>query len=242
MDSTQTVRREELLRKIDRVTDVPLTLLAICIIPLLVAPYLLDLSSHTRSVLAGLDYLIWGVFASVFAIKIVVAPNRIKFLRSSWFDAVLVVLPMFRPLRSLRLFRIGVVVAAGGRVATVARDLGQRKGLQFAAAAALTVILVFGSLVTVTERDEADSTIHDISDGLWWATTTVTTVGYGDTYPKSDFGRGIGVALMIIGIALFGTVTASMAAYFVEQKEDGLANEIKLLRADIKELRDRLDE
>jgi voltage-gated potassium channel len=48
--------------------------------------------------------------------------------------------------------------------------------------------------------------------------TTITTVGYGDRFPMSSPGRAVAVVLMIAGIAMFGVITATIAAYFVEQK------------------------
>jgi voltage-gated potassium channel len=52
---------------------------------------------------------------------------------------------------------------------------------------------------------------------LWWAFTTITTVGYGDLYPVSFTGRCIAVALMVGGIALLGTITATIASWLVEK-------------------------
>lgn len=49
--------------------------------------------------------------------------------------------------------------------------------------------------------------------------TTITTVGYGDTFPRTSIGRGIGVALMLLGVALFGLITANLAALFVEDQD-----------------------
>ena len=50
--------------------------------------------------------------------------------------------------------------------------------------------------------------------------TTITTVGYGDRFPMSSAGRAVAVVLMIAGIAMFGVTTATIAAYFVEQKAE----------------------
>ena len=47
--------------------------------------------------------------------------------------------------------------------------------------------------------------------------TTVTTVGYGDRFPTTVAGRGIGVVLMILGIALFGFFAGALASFFVER-------------------------
>jgi voltage-gated potassium channel len=60
------------------------------------------------------------------------------------------------------------------------------------------------------------SNIKNFGDGLWWAMTTVTTVGYGDKFPVTTEGRFLAVALMIMGISLVGVITASVAAWFVK--------------------------
>jgi voltage-gated potassium channel len=44
---------------------------------------------------------------------------------------------------------------------------------------------------------------------------TITTVGYGDIYPKTPAGRGVAVFLMLLGISLFGILTARIASFFV---------------------------
>ena len=70
------------------------------------------------------------------------------------------------------------------------------------------------------ERDAPGSTIKSFGDGLWWAATTVTTVGYGDKVPVTVEGRLVAVALMLVGISVLGVVTAAVAAWFVDQLRD----------------------
>ena len=67
-------------------------------------------------------------------------------------------------------------------------------------------------------------------DGIWWPLVTATTVGYGDMFPITPEGRGIGAVMMLAGISLLSVVTANIAAFFLEQDTDGLAD-----------IRDRLD-
>jgi voltage-gated potassium channel len=65
------------------------------------------------------------------------------------------------------------------------------------------------------ERSAPGANITSFGDALWWASTTVTTVGYGDRYPVTTEGRLIAVALMVVGIGLVGAVTASVATWMV---------------------------
>jgi hypothetical protein len=68
-------------------------------------------------------------------------------------------------------------------------------------------------------RPGGDGSIQTYSDALWWAAATITTVGYGDVYPKTAACRGVAVLLMLVGVSLFGLLTARVAAFFVEADE-----------------------
>jgi voltage-gated potassium channel len=109
---------------------------------------------------------------------------------------------------------------------------------------ALALNLIAAALVLSFERDMPGSNIHSFPDALWWAVTTITTVGYGDRFPVSPAGRGVAVVLMVSGIALFGIITASIAAYFVEQKtehEQGdLASRMDLILERLETIESRL--
>src|SRR5512133_1830428 len=91
------------------------------------------------------------------------------------------------------------------------------------------------------ERSSPDANISDFGDAIWWAVTTMTPVGYGDHYPVTAAGRLVAFGLMIGGIALLGTVTATLTSWLVEtvaaekeQAED--------LHATVRRLEARIDQ
>jgi len=54
---------------------------------------------------------------------------------------------------------------------------------------------------------------------VWWAFATVTTVGYGDTYPHTEAGRVIAVVVMLVGIGFVALLTAAAAERFMRGRE-----------------------
>ncbi len=77
-----------------------------------------------------------------------------------------------------------------------------------------------------------------------WALTTVTTVGYGDTVPDTGEGRLIAAVLMLVGIALFGSMSDIVTSKLILPKETRdhleLRKEVRALHEEIRELRRQL--
>ena len=88
-----------------------------------------------------------------------------------------------------------------------------------------------------------EANIRSVGDGLWWAVSTVTAVGYGDKYPTTGAGRLLAAGLL--GIGLFGILTASLSSFFVaESRQSVVARveaELALLRTEVTELVRQLD-
>ena len=87
----------------------------------------------------------------------------------------------------------------------------------YVAGVAVVAVLLGAIAVLDAEQESARANITSFGDALWWAMTTVTTVGYGDRYPVTTEGRFIAVALMVVGIGVVGAVTASVATWMVNQ-------------------------
>ena len=76
----------------------------------------------------------------------------------------------------------------------------------------VSLILVGGLLFSIVEEGRS------VGDGLWWAVVTTTTVGYGDMYPETEFGRAVGVVLMVLGVGVLGGFTAELATFIIERR------------------------
>ena len=171
----------------------------------------------------AIDYLVWAIFVVEYLVRLYLAPSRRLFFTRHLVDLAVVALPALRPLRALRLLRLLNLARAGVVLAGAlkrAREILTHRGLHFVLLAVLGIVLVCSAAELGFEQHARDATIHNFGDALWWATVTVTTVGYGDKYPVSPGGRGVAVVLMLVGIGLIGVLTATVASYFIEEKTD----------------------
>lgn len=114
---------------------------------------------------------------------------------------------MLRPLRILRVLSAARLL---NRVFT--RHLVGRVSVYVTTTAVACVLLGAIAILDV-EQDAAGANITNFGDAVWWAIVTSATVGYGDFYPVTAAGRFIAVGLMLVGIALLGSITAGVATW-----------------------------
>ncbi|MCE7082647.1 potassium channel family protein [Streptomyces sp. ST2-7A] len=186
------------------------------------------------------EWAIWGTFAADYLTRLLLSRRRWRFVRRHPLDLAAVALPLLRQLRLLRL--VSTLVLAGERA-----RMASRIQLTVYVAGCCAGLVMFGSLAVLeVEQDSPESNIHSPGDAVWWAFTTMTTVGYGDTAPTTGVGRLPAIALMLSGIALLGVVTANIAAWFIsrfdETDEDSRRRDAALaeLMAEVRALRAEL--
>ncbi|MDP1809322.1 MAG: potassium channel family protein [Actinomycetota bacterium] len=240
------VGRQVLFDKVSEATEIPMLVLAVLMIPMVVIPIAVKLPKPTENSFEFASWFIWAAFALEYGVKIALAPSRWKFFKGNIPDLLIVVLPFLRPLRivrSARMLRLIRLARLGAFFSEALHELTlmlRRHHLHYALAVTLILILVAGGLVVEFEKavPEGQRTISTMADGLWWAISTITTVGYGDAFPRSPAGRGVAVFLMISGIAFFSLLTANIAAFLIteDQKHSPELQEIAEQLAEIKEI------
>ncbi len=226
-------RREALLLRIERLTELPLMVLAFAMIPLLVGPLLWSLSPEEEAVFLTLDYFIWALFAVDMGIKVIIAPHRLAYLRKHWIEVMVVIIPFFRPLRLLRIFLFGSRAWVGMR---------RLVHVDFLLVYGIGLVIIAATVVASVEGGE-NASIQSFPDALWWAVVTITTVGYGDMVPITVAGRAVAFILMLGGIAFFSGVTANLASFMVRGEDSHkkalsqLVTEVEGLRREVARLR-----
>ena len=157
------------------------------------------------------EFAAWIAFLLDYLVRVFAARDRRAYFTRHLLDLLIVALPALRPLRLLRLvilFRVLNRKAAAslrGRVPV------------YVTVSAGTLVVCAALAVLDAERNSPGSNIKSFGNALWWAVTTVTTVGYGDHFPVTVQGRFVAAGLMIGGVALIGVVTASFAAWFIDR-------------------------
>jgi voltage-gated potassium channel len=176
-----------------------------------------SLTPGQKSLFDSIQWICWIAFAIDLLIGTLRSENKKKYLLHHPLEIASVLLPFLRPLRLLRVISFGGLALqklAIGRQLTITVKV---------ALSALFISYISAVQITISERDVDGSNIKHFSDGLWWAVTTVTTVGYGDRYPTTTEGRLLAVLLMISGISLVGVITASVAAWFIKISQNDSA-------------------
>jgi voltage-gated potassium channel len=200
----------------ERRAEVPLLLLAAAFLVAYAWPVLdKSIDPGIRSSLRLVSWTVWGAFAIDLAIRLWLAKGlRLRYAVSHWYDVAMVLLPLLRPLRLLRMLTILRMFDRTG-----ARASAGRVGIYVGGASTMLVFLA--ALATLdAESRNPDASITTYGDALWWAAVTTTTVGYGELYPVTTEGRFVAVGLMLVGIGLIGSVTAMVVTVLTSHVEN----------------------
>lgn len=223
--------------------EVPVLVAALLVVPVIFIEEQAT-SDAWLTTAAVVNWLIWLAFTVEYLVVVSLNDRRMAYTRKAWLDVFIIVtsfpllpdvmaatrllrlLRLARVFRLLRLVRLAAVIARGG---VAARAIFRKRGLGYIVILTLLIAMGIGGAFAILED-------LPLIDGLWWAIVTVTTVGYGDVFPVTPAGRFAAALLMLLGISLVSFITASVAAHFVEDEDEGPDLEQELAR-----LHQRLD-
>lgn len=205
---------DERSERVARRFELPMMVAALLMIPV-IAIEQSDAPEELRAISEVLNWGIWLAFVAELVVMLRVVPNKRRWLREHPLEvAIVLVTPPFLPasLEAARIFRLLRLIVLL-RAAFIARRLFSLEGVRDAAVLALLTVLGGGAAFAAVEPNQHLSAW----DGVWWAATTVTTVGYGDVSPETDAGRIIAITVMVVGIGFVALLTAAAAERFMRR-------------------------
>ncbi len=223
---------DERARRVERAFEVPILVAALLVIPV-IAVEQSDVGEPWRAVAGVLNWIIWVAFAVELVVMLAVVRDRWAWVKTHPLEVAVVLLtPPFLPsslqaLRVLRLLRLLRLL----RIAKLARRMFSLEGVRWAAVLAALTALGGGAAYASLEKGASTW------DGVWWAVSTMTTVGYGDEFPETTLGRILGMALMLIGIGFLAVLTGAVAERFlatrIEEGQEEVVEEVERAEADV---------
>ena len=132
-----------------------------------------------------------------------------------FFPAGAAVFRMFRVVRIFRLFRINTYYDS---LSIIANVLSAKKTQILASVFIIVLLIMASSLCMYSVEHEAQPDVfQNAFSGMWWATSTLLTVGYGDIYPVTFAGQVLGIVIAFLGVGLVAIPTGIISAGFVEE-------------------------
>jgi voltage-gated potassium channel len=252
--------RRQILATLDQWLETPLLILSFVWLALFIVEYV---RGELGWVTAASDS-IWAIFIVDFAVKFVLSPDKLKYLKINWLTAIALALPalrIFRIFRAVRIFRaarfargvrfVRVLTSLNRGLRALGASLG-RRGFGYVLAA--TLIVLFGGAAGMYgfEHEVANTGISDYGSAIWWTAMLITSIG-SDYFPKTTEGRLLCFLISLYGFVVFGYLTATLASFFVDRdaksKDSPTADkdhlirmerELRLLREEIQGLRSGL--
>jgi voltage-gated potassium channel len=196
-----------------------------------------EVPAGDRPEIAAAELVLTGIFVLEFGSRILAARSRLAYLRGHWIDVVAIAPPIrgARVLRLLRLLRLVRAFSGIYRASLHVEGLARHRGFAWLLFGWLGVMVLCSAWLYIAEHG-LNKTIESPFDALWWGVVTLTTVGYGDVTPVTTEGRIAAMVLMLLGISLFGAITATITSYLLSTDrrhgaDNSLAADLQLLAA-----------
>ncbi|MCV9388626.1 ion transporter [Reichenbachiella ulvae] len=211
-----------------------LLFLSIYVVIELYVSSVVDYTEQMATILEWIDFVICLLFLYDFFTGIYRAEDRWKYFRVHWIDLVSSI-PMVGVLRAGRVFRIIRILRVVRSAKYILSFFNQRSSFNTfknLIMVSVVIIMMFTLSFYHLERN-ANPHINDLGDSLWWTTITTITVGFlQDIPPVTVEGKFLSVALILLGMILFSTLTGTITDYFIEDED---------IQESIYELKDKVD-
>jgi voltage-gated potassium channel len=193
-----------------------------------------DLSDIMRSAIGWFNVVAYTFFSVEYLLRVYWAAKQRATLKyvTSFFGVIdlLAILPFYLPLvftvdtrviRILRLLRLVNLLKLGRHSKAISNLIQVVRSIRYEVAVTLftsLLLVVFsGILMFYAEHEAQPEVFTNMSQSIWWAIATLTTVGYGDIYPITPLGKVLAACVAFVGVGLVAIPAGLISAAYVEQ-------------------------
>jgi voltage-gated potassium channel len=220
--------------------------LSIIVLGALGADTIFKLPKEISEILQTLDTLVCVLLLTDFVIRFYKAESKLAFLKWGWIDLVASIpnvsfLRVGRLVRILRIIRLLRAMRATHKISSLLLENKVRTGVTSVILTSFLLVMFCSIGILILEQQDPKANIKTAGDAIWWAVSTITTVGYGDVYPVTPEGRILAMILMVSGIGLFGILSGLAASFFVGSNQKNIVREESRILAKLEKLEEKID-
>ena len=183
--------------------------------------------STASRVLEVAGWIIWAVFALEFGSRLWLAPQRLRYLRSHWWQPLLLLAPFLRVFSFLRLARFGRALPASRVISSSYRALGTaryllRSRLGYLGATSSIGAIAVAELAYLFERDQEGGVFASFGEAALWAATTVLAL-QSDPVPVSTGARIVMLVGLALGLVLVASLAGTIGSFLVDERRERAA-------------------
>lgn len=245
-----------MLQRLEQHLELPMAILAVVWLVL----FIIDMVRGSDPLVTFFATVIWVIFIAEFVVKVLIAPDRWRFVKHSWLTIISLLVPAlriarifsaFRALRAVRAVRGVRLIKAVGALNRGMGALGatlRRSGVWYVSALVVAVCFAGAAgMYALEPRASGGAGFSSYADALWWTAMIMTTMGSA-YWPQTPEGRILAVLISLVAIGVFGYVTATLASFLVGRDADApdgataSSSDVKALQRDIAAMRRELSE
>lgn len=220
-----------------RLFDIALLLLILGSVTAVMLDSVAEIHARWGDLFAVCEWVFTALFTLEYALRLLCVRNPLRYARSAlgiidalaiaptWLALLIPGVHVLIDVRVLRMLRVFRILKLGAYISEF-RDLREavidsRRKIAAFISFVLVVVIIMGTLMYVIEGP--DNGFTSVPASVYWAITTMTTVGFGDITPKTDLGRAIASLMMLIGWGTLAVPTGIVSAEYTSRRTNAIA-------------------
>lgn len=194
-----------------------------------------------KKLLEAIDFGICMLFLYEFASGIYKAESKWQYFKTHWIDLIssIPTVDALRVGRLVRIIRILRVVRSAKYVFTFFTRKSSLNSFRNLIVLSVGIILLFTLSFHHLEKN-VNPNINSVTDSLWWTTITTITVGFlQDIPPVTAEGKFLSVALILLGMVMFSTLTGTITDFFIEDED--IVEKLEVMSGKVDILQEKID-